>query len=437
MINHSSTNSVFRPRPISLNQKHMRIRKAKDSLFAYIARGATFTALVILISILCSILYWASPALFKAEIELSLPLELLSKETFIPQPTTSTALKESLILLYPNLKNPSNLNEVFHLFPLTAQKESQKALIEYITQMKKGRKSKSIINLWVPIERDAAEFIKELKNNFESPSLKDIHLTPAQQNFLKDTYLEDKTRISFNTSFFTSVDSQNPELAGMKGAILGSLYVMLITLCVAVPIGILSAIYLEEFAPDTRLTRFIEINLNNLAAVPSVVFGLLGLAIFIVLFKIPRSSALVGGLTLSLMLLPIMIVATRTSLRAIPSSLRDAARGLGASSVQVVFHHVLPLAFPGIITGTLLSIARILGESASLLMVGMMAFITLPPKTFLSPTTVLPMQIYQWVERPEPGFEELSSAAILCLLVFLACLNWVALFLRRKLEKKW
>lgn len=437
MTNHYSSTSIFRPKPISLNPKHMRTRKAKDFLFAYVARGATFAALTILVSILCSILYWAYPALFTTKIELTFPLEFLSEKAFLDIPNNDIALKESLRVLHPNLKDSSNLKEIFYLFPLTAQKESQNTLKEYMCKKRKGEHPKTIANVWVPLGWDAVEYIKSLKNNFKEPSLKFIHLTPTQQNFLIDAYLGDRTRTSFNTSFFTDVDSQSPELAGIKGAILGSLYVMFITLCVAIPIGILSAIYLEEFAPDTYLTRFIEINLNNLAAVPSIVFGLLGLAIFIALFKIPRSSALVGGLTLSLMLLPIMIVSTRTSLRAVPSSLRDAARGLGASSVQVVFHHVLPLAVPGIITGALLSIARILGESASLLMVGMMAFITMPPNTFLSPTTVLPIQIYQWVERPEPGFEELSSAAILCLLLFLACLNWVALFLRRKLEKKW
>lgn len=435
MTNNSPSASIFRPKPISLNKKHLRKRKIKDLFFSFLTRSSIFIASAVLFSILCSIIYWAIPAFFTTELEITLPLESLYKRGFSKKIKGEVLIKESLLLSYPSLEDTPDLKEIIRLFPFVSQIEFQKSFKEYV----KNRQNKKEVSLlkhtfYIPLSTEAVAYLKSLENREIDPN---TLLTHAQQHFLKEAYHQGKTFSSFNTTFFMSVDSQNPELAGIKGAVFGSLYVIFITLCLAVPIGVLSSIYLEEFASDTRFTRFIEINLNNLAAVPSVVFGLLGLAIFIGFFKIPRSSALVGGLTLTLMLLPIMIVTTRASLRAIPSSLRNAALSLGASPVQVVFHHIVPLAFPGIITGTLFSIARLLGESASLLMVGMMAFILSPPSTILSPTTVLPVQIYQWVERAEPGFEELSSAAILCLLLFLACLNCLALFLRRKFEKRW
>ena len=238
----------------------------------------------------------------------------------------------------------------------------------------------------------------------------------------------------FNGAFFTNADSREPEVAGIGGAIMGSFYMLLVTLVLAFPIGVTAAIYLEEFAPRNRVTDLIEVNINNLAAVPSIVFGLLGLAVFINLFHLPRSAPIVGGLTLTLMTLPTIIIAARAALKAVPPSIREGAYGVGASPIQVVFHHVLPLAMPGILTGTIIGMARALGESAPLLMIGMVAFIVDIPGGPFDPATALPVQIFLWADSPERGFVEKVSAAILVLLAFLIAMNAAAIYLRRKFE---
>ncbi len=241
----------------------------------------------------------------------------------------------------------------------------------------------------------------------------------------------------FNTTLFTKGDSRQPELAGIGGSLIGSLLTLAVTLVLAFPLGVATAIYLEEFAPKNKWTDLIEVNINNLAAVPSIVFGLLGLAVFLQFFGMPRSAPFAGGVVLALMSLPIIIIASRAALRAVPPSIRQAAIGLGASRMQTVFHHVLPLAMPGILTGTILSMAHALGETAPLLMIGMVAFIVDIPTDFTSAATVLPVQIYIWADSPERGFEERTSAAIIVLLMFLLAMNALAIFLRKKFERKW
>jgi phosphate transport system permease protein len=241
----------------------------------------------------------------------------------------------------------------------------------------------------------------------------------------------------WNTIFFTGGASREPELAGVWGAVVGSFLTLIVTLAVSFPIGVAAAIYLEEFAPKNRLTAIIEVNINNLAAVPSIVFGLLGLAVFLNWFGMPRSAPVVGGLVLALMTLPIMIIASRASLRAVPPSIREAALGVGASKVQTVFHHVLPLAMPGIMTGTILGMAHALGETAPLLMIGMVAFIVDIPAGFTSAATILPVQIFMWADFPEPGFQQKTSAAILILLAFLVLMNAIAVILRKRFERRW
>ncbi len=241
----------------------------------------------------------------------------------------------------------------------------------------------------------------------------------------------------FNTKLFTAGASSQPETAGLWVAILGSFYMMLTVILVAVPLGIASAIYLEEFAPKNRITDFIEVNVNNLAAVPSIVFGLLGLAIFINGFGLPRSASLVGGLVLSLMTLPTIIIATRAALGSIPPSIKEAALGVGASKMQMIFHHALPLAVPGILTGTIIGLVRALGETAPLLMIGMVAFIVDPPKSILEPATALPIQIYMWATSAERGFSERTGAATIVLLLFSFVMNVGAIYLRRKFERRW
>lgn len=241
----------------------------------------------------------------------------------------------------------------------------------------------------------------------------------------------------FNWSFFTAGDSREPELAGIRGAIMGSLLMLIVTLALCLPIGVMAAIYLEEFAPKNWVTDLIEVNINNLAAVPSIVFGLLGLAVFLNFFNMPRSAPLVGGLVLALLVLPTIIIAARAAIKAVPPSIREGALGVGASHQQAVFHHVLPLAMPGIMTGTIIGMAHALGETAPLLMIGMIAFIVDVPKTFTDAATVLPVQIYLWSDLPEQAFKAKTAAAIIVLLVFLFVMNGLAIYLRKRFERRW
>ncbi|MEM7068742.1 MAG: phosphate ABC transporter permease PstA [Pseudomonadota bacterium] len=241
----------------------------------------------------------------------------------------------------------------------------------------------------------------------------------------------------FNALFFTKGASREPELAGIWGAVIGSFFTMIVTLSLSFPLGVAAAIYLEEFAPKNRLTDLIEVNINNLAAVPSIVFGLLGLAVFLNFFEFPRSAPLVGGMVLALMTLPTIIIASRAALKAVPPSIREAALGIGASKLQAVFHHVLPLAMPGMLTGTIIGMAQALGETAPLLMIGMVAFVVDIPGGLTDPATVLPVQIFMWADFPEPGFQQKTAAAIMVLLAFLVAMNAVAVFLRKRFERRW
>jgi len=255
---------------------------------------------------------------------------------------------------------------------------------------------------------------------------------------LVDSLIESgELKKSFNTTFFTNGDSREPEQAGIRGSMTGSFFTLLVTLVLSFPIGVAAAIYLEEFAPKNRFTEIIEVNINNLAAVPSIVFGLLGLAVFINLFHLPRSAPVVGGLVLTLMTLPTIIISSRSAIKAVPPSIREAALGLGASKVQMVLHHVLPLAMPGMLTGTIIGMAQALGETAPLLMIGMVAFIADVPSTPLDPSTVLPVQIFLWSDLPERAFVAKTSGAIMVLLGFLAIMNLLAVFLRKRFEQRW
>lgn len=244
-------------------------------------------------------------------------------------------------------------------------------------------------------------------------------------------------KLRFNKTLFTRGDSREPEQAGILGAAMGSFFTLVITLALSFPIGVAAAIYLEEFAPKNKWTDLIEVNINNLAAVPSIIFGLLGLAIFINFFHVPRSVPLVGGLVLTLMTLPTIIISSRAAIKAVPPSIREAGIGMGASPMQVVLHHVLPLAMPGMLTGAIIGMAQALGETAPLLMIGMVAFIVDIPGGFTDPATVLPVQIFLWADSPERAFIEKTSAAIMVLLAFLILMNTLAVILRKRLERRW
>jgi phosphate transport system permease protein len=262
-------------------------------------------------------------------------------------------------------------------------------------------------------------------------------VTDQEVAFLERLKSEGKVEGHFNWLFFTAGDSREPELAGIRGAIVGSVLTLLVTIALCLPIGVLGAVYLEEFARKNRLTDLIEVNINNLAAVPSIVFGLLGLAVFLNFFGLPRSAPLVGGLVLALLVLPTIIIAARAALKAVPPSIKEAALGVGASHQQAVFHHVLPLAMPGIMTGTIIGMAHALGETAPLLMIGMVAFIVDVPQSVTQAATVLPVQIYLWSDLPELAYQAKTAAAIIVLLVFLFVMNGLAIWLRRRFERRW
>ncbi|MDF0749250.1 phosphate ABC transporter permease PstA [Marinobacter sp. 71-i] len=264
-----------------------------------------------------------------------------------------------------------------------------------------------------------------------------IKLSERQQQWVDQLIEKGVVQTSFNDVFFTSGDSRDPSRAGILGAVVGSLLTMIVTLVLSFPIGVAAAIYLEEFAPQNKLTDFIEVNINNLAAVPSIIFGLLGLAVFINLFGMPRSVPVVGGLVLTLMTLPTIIISSRAAIKSVPPSIREAAEGIGASKMQVVLHHVLPLAMPGMLTGSIIGMAQALGETAPLLLIGMVAFIVDVPGGFFESATVLPVQVFLWAGSPELAFIERASAAIMVLLAFLVSMNALAIGLRKRLERRW
>ncbi len=288
---------------------------------------------------------------------------------------------------------------------------------------------------WLLADDDVDQFMKG--NISRDTAASDRRTSDEEIRWIDSLDERGDIELRFNRILFTNGDSREPELAGIWGAVVGSFYMMVVTFALSVPIGVASAIYLEEFATKSRLNDFIEVNINNLAAVPSIVFGLLGLAVFLNVFHLPRSAPVVGGLTLTLMTLPTIVVATRAALRAVPPSIREAALGVGASKVQTIVHHVLPLAIPGILTGAIIGMAQALGETAPLLMIGMVAFIVDIPSSPWSPATALPVQVYLWSDSPERAFSERTAAAIIVLLAFLIIMNAIAVILRKRFERRW
>ncbi len=291
------------------------------------------------------------------------------------------------------------------------------------------------MEIWIKTSDDVDQFIKgRMTTNIPEDQRR---LNDKQLTWIKDLIDKNLIKKEFNSTFFTSADSREPESAGILGSILGSAMAMIITIVLALPFAVMSAVYLEYFAKPGKMTDFIEVNINNLAAVPSIVFGLLGLAVFLNFFELPRSAPLVGGLVLALMTLPTIIIASRASIRAVPPSIRDAALGLGASKMQAALDQVLPLAFPGILTGTIIGMARAIGETAPLLMIGMVVFLVDLPTGFSDPATALPVQIFIWSDSAERAFYERSSLAIMILVLFLIAMNLLAVLLRKKFEKQW
>jgi len=291
------------------------------------------------------------------------------------------------------------------------------------------------VSLWVPADDEVDMLVKGAIAR-DLPEA-ERRVDDRELAWLDALQRSGRVRTAFNTTFVSAGDSREPELAGVWGAVVGSFLTLVVTLAVSFPLGVLTAVYLEEFAARNRWNDLIEVNINNLAAVPSIVFGLLGLAVFLNVMNLPRSAPVVGGLTLALMTLPTIIIAGRSAIQAVPPSIREAAQGIGASPLQVVAHHVLPLALPGILTGTIIGMARALGETAPLIMIGMVAFIVDVPHRMTDAATALPVQVFLWADSPERGFVEKVSGAILVLLVFLLVMNAGAIVLRQKFEKRW
>ncbi|MCG7917950.1 MAG: phosphate ABC transporter permease PstA [Candidatus Thiodiazotropha taylori] len=338
-------------------------------------------------------------------------------------------IKASMRQMFPEVTNRREKKVLYGLISTGASYELRNAVMSNPALI--GSKAE----VWVVADDDVDMLIKghiDLRLPESDRRIKDnqlgwIHLLQEQ----------DRIEKRFNTTFFTAGDSREPELSGIKGAVAGSFFTLLICLTIAFPVGVAAAVYLEEFAPKNRWTDLIEVNINNLAAVPSIVFGLLGLAVFINFFGLPRSVPLVGGLVLALMTLPTIIIASRAALKSVPPSIREAALGIGASPMQTITHHVLPLALPGMLTGTIIGMAQALGETAPLLMIGMVAFIVDVPGSVMDPSAVLPVQIYLWADSPERAFVERTSAAIMVLLAFLISMNLLAVWLRKKFERRW
>ncbi|MCG7991263.1 MAG: phosphate ABC transporter permease PstA [Candidatus Thiodiazotropha lotti] len=349
--------------------------------------------------------------------------ELLSRANY------GGLIKASMRQMFPDVTNRREKKVLYGLISSGATYEIRDAVMNNPELI--GTKQE----VWVVADDDFDMLIKghiDLRLPESDRRIKDNQLA-----WIHDLQEKDRVEKRFNTTFFTAGDSREPELSGIKGAAYGSFFTLLICLTLAFPVGVAAAVYLEEFAPKNRWTDIIEVNINNLAAVPSIVFGLLGLAVFINFFGLPRSVPLVGGLVLALMTLPTIIIASRAALKSVPPSIREAALGVGASPMQTITHHVVPLALPGMLTGTIIGMAQALGETAPLLMIGMVAFIVDVPGSVMDPSAVLPVQIYLWADSPERAFVERTSAAIMILLAFLISMNLLAVWLRKKFERRW
>ena len=357
-----------------------------------------------------------------ANSDLTKKYEELTSAELIEQIGYQRLIKQALRQKFPEITDASKLNKLYRIVS---------AMADFSLQEKIAQKPDLIgthANLWLGVSSKVDVYYKyKITTPFDENEIAMLN------NLLK----EGEIKSIFNWQFLQEADSREPEVAGIAASLVGSLLTIAIFLVFAFPIGVMCAFYLEEFAKKNRVTDLIEISINNLAAIPSIIYGLLGLTVYLQFFHLPRSSALVGGMTLFMLVLPVIIIATRNTIRAIPQSIRDGAMALGASKMQVMLHHLLPLSIPGIMTGTILAMSRALGETAPLLMIGMVAFIADVPQNFSEPTTVLPVQIYLWSDSPEIGFAEKTAAAIMVLLAILIAFNLVAIILRKKFERKW
>lgn len=416
-------------------QASLRQRYAREKRFQWYGRIAVLMGFVFLFILLTDIVVKGTPAFTQQYIQI--PVQLEAEQLGIEPGSGGEALfsadylgaiKSSLRDLFPDVSGRKEKRLLYRLISAGAEYDLRDMVIANPALI--GTRTE----VWLRAHSEAGSYLKGQVSA----------ATPESERRVKDLQIawlgslaeQGRTQTRFNTTFFTHGDSREPELAGIKAALYGSFFTLLVTFFLAFPIGVFAAIYLEEFAPRNRLTDVIEININNLAAVPSIVFGLLGLAVFINFFELPRSAPLVGGIVLSLMTLPTIIITSRAAIQSVSPSIREAALGVGASKLQTVFHHVLPVAMPGILTGSIIGMAQALGESAPLLMIGMVAFIMDVPGGVTDPATVLPVQIFLWADSPERGFTEKTSAAIMVLMGFLIIMNALAIYLRKRFELK-
>ncbi|HDM8184774.1 TPA: phosphate ABC transporter permease PstA [Vibrio harveyi] len=394
-------------------------RRKSEKRFRLYGVLSIFSALSFLIILFIAIFSTGIGALKTTEIKMTFKI---NEEARLDSPRQ--LLRDALRSEFRSAQTRSEWRKLYQFL----SPESEYLLKEAID---KAQAKTTQLTLWLPAGDAVNQYTKR------KATMNDSLFSDREKSWYAQLEAQDRIRTSFNWYFFNNGDSRNPEVAGIAGAFMGSTFTIITALTLSFPIGVGAAIYLEEFAPKNKLTDIIEININNLAAVPSIVFGLLGLAIFLNVLGLPRSTPLVGGLVLTLMTLPTIIISSRASLKSVPPSIRDGALAMGASKTQVVFHHVVPLALPGMFTGSIIGMAQALGETAPLLMIGMVAFIVDIPQGFLDAATALPVQIFLWSENPERGFAELTSAAIMVLLFFLFLMNGVALYLRKKLERRW
>ena len=407
----------------------LRRRYRAERRFRLYGVAAIFLASAILITLLGAIAFSSIPAFTHTYIGLDFDLQAGDMTESIEDNNWHAIMRKALYQQFPEVKTRRDKRMLGKLLSIGAADRLANKFAANPSFV--GQK----VQIYLPASDDFDLFIKGAIDRTLPES--DRLLSDKQIAWIDKLRAQARVKRQFASHVFLAGDSREPELAGIKGALIGSLLTMFVTLLFSLPIGIMAAIYLQEIAPKNRFTDLIEVNINNLAAVPSIVFGLLGLAVFINFFQLPRSTPLVGGLVLALMTLPVIIIAARAALASVPPSIREAALGVGASRLQVILHHILPLALPGILTGTIIGIARAAGETAPLLMVGMLAFIVDKPANITDKATVLPAQIYIWANNPERAFESLTSAAIIILLVFLLFMNATAIGLRKRYQKRW
>lgn len=421
-------------------QDRLRRRYSADTRFKWYGIGALSIALLALVILGISVLGTGIPGFQQTQINLRFYLDPgkfdvsdvsqaeLSEDT-LRGADYGGIVRQTLMREFPEAKGRRNVRALTGLVSSGARNQLREIVVADPTLIG------SDVDMWVPAADDVDTFVKAGASSDVAEEYRRI--SDTQIEWVKALMARDQTRTVFSADFFSGGDSREPELAGVWGAVVGSVLTLFVTLLLSFPIGVAAAVYLEEFAPKNRWSDFIEVNINNLAAVPSIVYGLLGLAVFLNVFHLPRSAPIVGGMTLALMTLPTIIIAARVAITSVPPSIRDAATGLGASRVQVTMHHVLPLAMPGIMTGTIIGMARALGETAPLLMIGMVAFVVDIPTGVFDAATVLPVQVFLWADLPEPLFVEKTSACILVLLAFLLVMNAAAVWMRNRFEQKW